>query len=86
MLDLLLVFPGLTSSDLLVPRGGDAPYKVAHPSTFIKRNSSTELTFVASGTNLEGAVAVPMVPLFQIMEEAYAVYFKTDGFSEVMYV
>jgi hypothetical protein len=52
--------------------------------SFITRTSTSELTFVAKGRNITNPdVAMPMIPLYQVMEQAYSVYFKTVGDTEV---
>ena len=59
------------------PEGGDG----AKPEAFIRRAAdATELRFVASGKDMVGGpVAMDMMPLYEIMEESYAVYFKCGG-------
>eukprot|EP01048_Picozoa_sp_COSAG05_P013795 COSAG05_NODE_1503_length_4694_cov_3.721219_4_plen_89_part_00 len=52
------------------------------PESFITRSSSAELRFTATGKQgLGGAakVSMPMIPLYEVMEEAYAVYFNCQG-------
>ena len=57
--------------------GGDG----TAPAAFIKRTSATELRFTASGVDgmSKKAISMQMMPLHEIMEEAYAVYFKCSG-------
>ena len=58
------------------------------PSTF--RQPTNGFVYTADITNdviavQAGNAKMVMIPLYQIMREAYAVYFKTDGFPEVKY-
>jgi len=78
-----LVLAGLTESMTFIPRGN----KPMKPSTFIKRNSSTELSFEAKGKNdpVSPEINMAMIPLFKVMSEGYAVYFRTTGGSVVPY-
>jgi len=79
-----LVLAGVSNSTFFQPAGG----KALEPATFIVRKSSQELLFEATGATYsqpEGGVKMLMMPLYQIMEESYSVYFKTVGISEVKY-
>jgi len=61
-------------SDVFVPRGGDA-FRT-DPSVFISRNSTTKLEFEAVG---EDGTKLRMIPLREVMDERYVVYFMTAG-------
>ena len=69
-----LVLAGVhMTSDLFIPRSSDP---VTDPSSFITRNSSTELTFEAVARN---GTKMLMIPLRDVMDEQYVVYFMTAG-------
>lgn len=70
-----LVLSGLTTSNRFIPTGS-----VADPSQWIRRSSDAKLTFEASGLNAWSgdAMSMPMIPLFEVMEETYTVYFDTN--------
>ena len=71
-----LVLAGINASSTYFSPAGEQ----LKPETFIKRSSTTELKFVASGKNMVGSpVSLPMIPLFEVMEESYAVYFDCQG-------
>jgi hypothetical protein len=71
-----LVLAGINASSTYFSPAGEQ----LKPETFIKRSSTTELKFVASGKNMVGSpVNLPMIPLFEVMEESYAVYFDCQG-------
>lgn len=69
-----LVLAGVDiASDIFVPAGSS--FKT-NPSTFITRNSSSELSFSALAAD---GSSVRMIPLAHVMEEQYVVYFFTAG-------
>ena len=72
-----LVLAGIDADSTYFDPAGE-PMK---PESFIKRNSSTSLRFVATGTSgMSGAkVSMGMMPLYEVMEESYAVYFSCSG-------
>ena len=73
-----LVLAGVDmQSDIWVPKGTD--FKT-NPASFIVRNSSTELEFEA--TAADGS-KLRMIPLREVMEEQYVVYFMTAGTKPV---
>jgi hypothetical protein len=76
-----LVLAGLTDTNTFIPDGS-----AANPSAFITRTSNSVLNFTAVGNNSVGdAVSLPMIPLFEVMDETYCVYFTTTGASRVPY-
>lgn len=76
-----LLLAGVTPQNVFVP-DGDA----MQPDTFMTRNSSTALRFVARGQNASFAPAeLALMPLLEIMDETYAVYFNTRAPSPVPY-
>lgn len=76
-----LVLAGLTDSNVFLPEGHGL-----EPTSFITRTSRTALNFSASGKDFVGHPKImAMIPLFQIMEEEYCVYFKTSGESNIPY-
>lgn len=72
-----LVLAGLNATTTYFDPAGEA----LEPESFIKRASTTELKFVASGKEaISGtSVSMDMIPLFEVMEESYAVYFNCRG-------
>lgn len=71
-----LVLAGINASSTIFSPTGEQ----LKPETFIKRSSTTELKFVASGKDMTGKpITMPMIPLFEVMEESYAVYFDCQG-------
>eukprot|EP00756_Hemistasia_phaeocysticola_P014971 Hpha_TRINITY_DN15377_c2_g13::TRINITY_DN15377_c2_g13_i1::g.88518::m.88518/K09955/K09955; uncharacterized protein len=80
-----LVLAGLTDDDTFTPPPGQSVQK---PSGYIKRNSTDTLDFEATGgrgLGLNQSVTIRMVPLFEVMSEAYTVYYHTQGRSVVPY-
>ena len=72
-----LVLAGINATSTYFDPAGDA----LKPESFIKRVSTTELKFVASGKEAvtSTSVSMDMIPLFEVMEESYAVYFDCQG-------
>jgi len=68
-----LVLAGLTDSDHFLPKGG--PDNALRPWEFIARSSSTALEFTATASNSNATTR--LVPLYQVNDEQYAVYFYT---------
>jgi hypothetical protein len=69
-----LVLAGVhISTDIFIPRSSNP---ITDPSSFITRNSSTDLTFEAVARN---GTKMLMIPLRDVMDEQYVVYFMTAG-------
>jgi len=70
-----LVLAGLTEQNRFIPSGS-----ATDPSRWIRRSSDSKLSFEASGRDAwsSAALSVPMIPLFEVMEETYSVYFDTN--------
>lgn len=79
-----LVLAGITDTDSFTPPEGK---EAAKPAGFIVRNS-TGLEFEATGVDvlsLNRTRHVRLIPLFRVMDERYAVYFRTKGRKPVPY-
>ena len=72
-----LVLAGINATSTYFDPAGEA----VKPASFIKRASTTELKFVATGNEaITGkTTSMHMIPLFEVMEESYAVYFDCRG-------
>ncbi|KAK3239640.1 hypothetical protein CYMTET_50452 [Cymbomonas tetramitiformis] len=76
-----LVLAGLSTSEYFVPASD--PF---NPSDFISRDSDSALVFSAKGKlDHQATSALKFIPLYQVMEEAYTVYYHTRGSSVVPY-
>jgi len=76
-----LVLAGLTDTNTFIPDGSSE-----HPSSFITRQTTHALNFTARGGTIAGGkTPLSMIPLFEVMEEEYCVYFRTTGQSDVRY-
>jgi hypothetical protein len=73
-----LVLAGINATSTYLDPVSSEPLK---PETFIKRSSSTALTFTATGKTAVAHenISLSMIPLFEVMEESYAVYFNCRG-------
>lgn len=70
-----LVLAGLTDTNRFVPKGA-----VSEPAQWMRRTSSENLAFTADGVNSWSGAASSMtlMPLFEVMDETYTVYFDTN--------
>eukprot|EP01062_Namystynia_karyoxenos_P069283 TRINITY_DN64807_c0_g1_i1.p1 TRINITY_DN64807_c0_g1~~TRINITY_DN64807_c0_g1_i1.p1 ORF type:complete len:863 (+),score=230.70 TRINITY_DN64807_c0_g1_i1:72-2591(+) len=78
-----LVLAGLTDEGTLVPPGGLRPEDAGQ---FIRRTSETALEFQARGSDgvvLNDSLSFTMMPLLQVVDEHYTVYFQTRAATPV---
>eukprot|EP00050_Salpingoeca_kvevrii_P017944 m.69452 g.69452 ORF g.69452 m.69452 type:complete len:836 (-) comp7818_c0_seq2:170-2677(-) len=75
-----LVLAGLIETTAFVPDGASSS-----PETFITRTDPGKLAFKARGTVDESPITMQMLPLLDIMDEAYTVYFNSLPPSPVPY-
>lgn len=57
----------------------------SNPSTYLKRVSDSELVFSATGTRLMKPFNITLIPLYQVMNERYTVYFNLKPDSYIPY-
>ena len=83
-----LVLAGLTSEATLIPAdAAGKPADARDPASFIARDAASgtageRLSFTAHAVTMG---AVPMVPLLDVVAEAYTVYFDTRGAAVIPY-
>jgi hypothetical protein len=78
-----LVLAGLSNTATFVPDAASP----SDAASFITRGATVGvLNFTARGKDVVGKdVVMAMIPLFEVMEEKYCVYFRTTTTSDVPY-